>query len=70
MTTNKKQDCTFTVPKNEFGITAMHCFDNQKFDDHDLEKVLAGPVAAVESAYQEELAKVITVGPGESPVNR
>ena len=29
MNKNKPENCTHPVPPNAFGVTAMHCYDNQ-----------------------------------------
>jgi len=56
MKTNQIENCTHPVPKNNFGIFAMHCRDNQPLSDEDLLSVINGPVTEVEKEFQKELA--------------
>jgi hypothetical protein len=51
------QNCTHPVPKNKYGIVAMHCADNQPISRADLMKVINGPIAAIESDYQAEISQ-------------
>jgi hypothetical protein len=53
------EKCSHPVPKNDFGIFAMHCKDNQPISLGDLKKVIDDPVTSVEPALQEELSKMI-----------
>ena len=51
------QNCTHPVPKNKYGIVAMHCIANQPMSPADARKVFNGPIAAIESDYQAEIAR-------------
>lgn len=53
------QNCTHPVPKNKYGIVAMHCADNQPISPADLMKVINGPIAAMESDYQAAISKTV-----------
>ncbi|HEV2319931.1 MAG TPA: hypothetical protein VGV18_09285 [Verrucomicrobiae bacterium] len=64
MKTNQIQNCTHPVPKNKYGIVAMHCADNQPISEEDLKKVIDGPIAAVEEAYQAAISKPIILKKG------
>jgi hypothetical protein len=57
--TNVIQQCTHTVPSNEFGIFAMHCSDNEPIAPEELAKLIEGSVAQAEADLQEELDKEI-----------
>jgi hypothetical protein len=47
------------VPRNRFGIVAVHSRENIPFTQGELLNIINGPVAAVEDAYQEERKKVV-----------
>jgi hypothetical protein len=53
----KNQNCTHSVPKNKYGIVAMHCIANQPITRADARKIFDGPIAAIEADYQAEISK-------------
>jgi hypothetical protein len=61
MDKNALANCTHPVPKNRFGIFAMHCRDNQPIGEAAMKKIIEGPIAAMQPKLDAELAK-----PGES----
>lgn len=60
---NELANCTHPVPKNRFGIFAMHCMNNQLFSKRDYKRLFAedGPMAAAESKLKNELQKPVIV---------
>ena len=65
----RKYNVTFPVPKNDFGIIAHHTDDGKPLDNKSLKAIIEGPVAAMESAYQAELKKPVSVLETESCTN-
>jgi hypothetical protein len=57
MKNNQKQNCTHPVPKNDFGIFALHCEDNVPIELADLKAMIDGPIAVAEKAFRTEISK-------------
>ena len=57
----RKNNVTFPVPKNEFGIFAHHTDDGKPLDDKALQAIIDGSITAMEPKYQEELKKKIVL---------
>jgi hypothetical protein len=57
MKKNNILNCTHPVPKNKYGILAVHCKDNQAIDPKDMMAIIDGPISAAEPALQAEIAK-------------
>lgn len=49
----------YPAPPNQFGIMGS----NIPFSDQEWQKLFDGPIAAIESAYQAELAKPVFIRP-------
>jgi hypothetical protein len=58
---NQIANCTHEVPKNKFGIFAMHCFDNEPINARDLNSIIDGPITAIESDFKSEIAKPVNL---------
>jgi hypothetical protein len=54
---NGIENCMHPVPPNQFGAFAMHCKDNQPFDAETVDKLLSGPLIAMQGKLAVELAR-------------
>jgi hypothetical protein len=52
------EKCTHPVPRNKFGIMAIHSLQNRAMSQSDLKKIIEGPIALVHKDIDRELAKV------------
>lgn len=48
----------YSVPPNRFGIFVQHVHDDIPLNESELDKIINGPIAAMEDDLQAELAKV------------
>jgi len=52
------EECTHPVPRNKFGIMAMHSLQNRAMAQSDLKKIIDGPIALVHKDIDRELAEI------------